>query len=87
MPTPLRQRVAVPAFSGPRSRASATTRESRAVNTAVPRLRRSDREWGLRPQAPPPPATRHGGTRLEARLVVSGAGGPGVRAQAPFAVA
>ncbi|HSN31624.1 MAG TPA: hypothetical protein VLU41_02985, partial [Ideonella sp.] len=47
--------VVAPAFSGPRSRAGAAACAGRAFNTGVPRGQPGDREWGLRPQAPPPP--------------------------------
>ena len=53
--------VAVPAFSGPRSRARTARRALASSTPASPHHRSGDREWGLRPQAPPPHCERHRG--------------------------
>jgi len=39
------------------------------INTIEPLHHRSDREWGLGPQAPPPPCCRSGGPRSVGTVV------------------
>ena len=68
------------------SRSTNETLQQDLFNTWVPRLRRGDREWGLRPQAPPPPCGLPRCAR-DMHLGRTRAGGSGLWTQAPFAVA
>jgi CheY-like chemotaxis protein len=69
-----RRSTAVPAFSGPRSRAASAGRHRGRINTGVPCPRQGNREWGLRPRAPPPPCRHPRWPALTKASVVVGQG-------------
>jgi hypothetical protein len=87
MPTLLRQGVAALAFFGPRSRATATTRQGCAINTVGATQPAERPRMGPAPAGATTPCDPDAGMRLDARDRAAGQVARGCGRRAPFAAA